>query len=159
MNTCTKCKKEKPRTEFNFKKKSLDLRHHQCKACTRLMVKRHFTENRGYYLRKTKIRNQFLRAELNTYIRDYLQKHPCVDCGESDLAVLEFDHTGKELKLMAVSTMMRLQYPLPKITSEINKCEVRCANCHRRKTAKDFNWLKAKNAPVAQRIEHQTSNL
>ena len=26
------------------------------------------------------------------------------------------------------------------ILKEIEKCEIRCSNCHRKKTAKDFNW-------------------
>ncbi len=26
------------------------------------------------------------------------------------------------------------------IKTEIKKCDVRCANCHRRKTSKDLNW-------------------
>jgi hypothetical protein len=31
---------------------------------------------------------------------------------------------------------------LNQVKNEIEKCDVRCANCHRRKTAKDFNWYK-----------------
>jgi len=28
------------------------------------------------------------------------------------------------------------------ILEEINKCVIRCSNCHRKKTAKDFSWYK-----------------
>lgn len=64
----------------------------------------------------------------------YLLTHPCVDCGEADPIVLEFDHLGK--KTSAIADMMRLHARWDEILVEIAKCEVRCANCHRRRTAR-----------------------
>lgn len=144
MKVCTKCKKEKTINEFNFKIKALGLRQYQCKECTRLFVKNHYNKNRRYYLKKTQERNIELRLKTLNYQRQYLEQNPCVDCGESDVAVLEFDHIGKVSKFKAISSLIRARYSLEKIKKEINKCEVRCANCHRRKTAKDFKWFKSK---------------
>ena len=142
MKRCERCKKGKDLSEFSFKNKAKNIRHSFCKECTRLLIKNHYNNNREYYLIKSQKRNQYLRLMVNTYLRDYLIKHPCVDCGEKDVAVLEFDHIGEVPKFKAVSTMVRFQYPLEKIKGEIDKCEVRCANCHRRKTAKNYKWYK-----------------
>lgn len=57
----------------------------------------------------------------------------CVDCGYCDSPVaLDFDHvTGK--KVANVSSLVRRARA--QVDAEIAKCEVRCANCHRIKTA------------------------
>jgi hypothetical protein len=144
MEECTKCKKLKLPSEFNFKIKKLRLRHKQCRICTRIIIKNHYNNNRKYYLQKALKRNNKIKLEVVNYISQYLLNHPCVDCGETDLRVLEFDHTGKIPKFKAVSSMVQHGFPLDKIKEEIDKCEIRCANCHRRKTAKDFRWLKGK---------------
>ena len=75
------------------------------------------------------------------YVWNYLLKHPCIDCGETDPIVLEFDHTrGK--KVDAVSNIVKRGFALTKIDIEIAKCDVRCANCHRRKTSDQLGWFK-----------------
>jgi hypothetical protein len=74
------------------------------------------------------------------FISEYLKDHPCVDCGEKDIVVLEFDHISN--KIENISQMMCDDWPLIDIKKEITKCEVSCANYHRRKTAKQFNWYK-----------------
>jgi hypothetical protein len=57
----------------------------------------------------------------------------CVDCGEQDHVVLEFDHVhGK--KRNEVSQMSVKAASLNDLIKEVNKCEVRCANCHARAT-------------------------
>lgn len=142
MKKCTRCKIEKPIEEFNFKIKETGLRQLQCKECTRLLIKNHYNTNKEYYLLKARKRNKILRDEINLYIYEYLSKNPCVDCGESDVVVLEFDHIGLVPKLNTVSFLARVHRPINEIQSEIDKCEVRCANCHKRKTAKDFKWFK-----------------
>ena len=75
---------------------------------------------------------------------DYLKKHPCVDCGEKDPVVLEFDHSKD--KLIEVSKLVRNVSSIDKMREEIEKCKIRCANCHRRKTAIQFGWYK--NLPL-----------
>ncbi|MEI6281076.1 MAG: hypothetical protein WCP17_03735 [bacterium] len=148
MRKCSKCSKEKTESEFNFKFKNLGILQYQCKNCTRLSVKNHYNRNRGYYLEKVQKRNILLRQEVINYVREYFLVNPCIDCGESDPVVLEFDHRGEIAKFRAVSSLIRGRFSLEKIKQEIGKCDVRCANCHRRKTAKEFKWLKGKNAKI-----------
>ena len=63
-------------------------------------------------------------------ITDYLKTHPCVDCGNSDIRVLEFDHV-KGQKVGNISHGVHRAWKVEKLIAEINKCEVRCCNCHR----------------------------
>lgn len=66
----------------------------------------------------------------------YLETHPCVDCGENDPVVLEFDHVRGE-KEFNIADVARNAVGREKLQEEIQKCEVRCANCHRRKTKRE----------------------
>ena len=67
--------------------------------------------------------------------RDYMRKvrgeRGCVDCGEKDPIVLDFDHIH-DSKRYTISNMQK--HSLAKVDKEIAKCVVRCANCHRRVT-------------------------
>jgi hypothetical protein len=65
-------------------------------------------------------------------IRELKTKKGCVDCGNKDWRVLEFDHLGD--KESGVSRMIATNLSLGRIMAEIDKCEIRCANCHRIKT-------------------------
>lgn len=69
------------------------------------------------------------------FIIEYLIMHPCVDCGETNPLVLQFDHVNDNKKL-SISTMVSQRYSLKTIAKEIEKCEVRCANCHTIETMK-----------------------
>lgn len=94
-------------------------------------------------------------AQLRQLVLDYLLTHPCVDCGISDPIVLEFDHVrGK--KLFNISDGIKNTKPRKVLFDEIAKCEVRCANCHKRKTAKDYGWFKASSGSSEE--EHPTLN-
>ncbi len=71
----------------------------------------------------------------------YLRQHPCTDCGEKDIIVLDFDHV-RGTKRQGISVMIRVGYKWEDILLEIDKCEVVCANCHRKRTAKRGNHFK-----------------
>jgi Zn finger protein HypA/HybF involved in hydrogenase expression len=72
------------------------------------------------------------RARNQAYVRDLLLESRCADCGLADLMVLEFDHIGA--KNASISELVRGGYSLARLKAEIEQCEVRCANCHRRRT-------------------------
>lgn len=78
------------------------------------------------------------RETKRNWICEYLSSNPCVDCGESDIEVLEFDHRGDDTKISDVVKMMNNGTGLARMIEEVNKCDVRCCNCHRRKTNKRF---------------------
>lgn len=72
------------------------------------------------------------------WVCNYLMSHSCVDCGENDILVLEFDHRGDLPKTKDVSVMINSTYSLKTLMSEVDKCDVRCANCHKRKTIERY---------------------
>lgn len=135
MKKCLNCKEIKPLEEFQKRSSSKDGKTSLCKPCKRQYDNEHYKTHphRSKYIRDNQ-KNRIL--ETNNYIKQYLTEHPCVDCGERDIVVLEFDHIAE--KRENISILKR--YSLAAVKREIAKCEVRCANCHRRKTAKQFNW-------------------
>ena len=74
-------------------------------------------------------------------MNDYKRLHPCVDCGESDIRCLDFDHRDRSQKTNTISMLVLKRWSLARIQAEIDKCDVRCANCHRKKTAANEDWL------------------
>lgn len=102
-------------------------------------MKADYKKRRESYLKKTKLRNQAIEKENQIQLLKYFEAHPCIDCGEKDPVVLEFDHL--EQKDFSISILRRRRNWIS-VLKEINKCVVRCANCHKRKTAKQFGWWK-----------------
>jgi 5-methylcytosine-specific restriction endonuclease McrA len=64
-----------------------------------------------------------------------------VKCGESDPVVLEFDHIkGKEEE---IARLIADGASIQRFEKEMSRCQVLCANCHRRKTSKDRGWFRS----------------
>lgn len=81
---------------------------------------------------RTKRCTRPLRRRNFLYLTEYLRNSPCVDCGGHDPVVLDFDHVGK--KRSGVVQLADRECSLARLAEEIQECEVRCANCHRRRT-------------------------
>lgn len=82
------------------------------------------------------------RLVLQEYTYSYLMNHPCVDCGETNPLFLEFDHLGN--KKYNISEIVWQVLALDTLKAEIAKCRIRCAHCHRIKTARELGyWIYA----------------
>lgn len=75
------------------------------------------------------------------FIKSYLATIPCHDCGESDPNVLDFHHV-KGRKSFNLARGVSAGYALKTLVREIEKCQVLCANCHRRHTGKSQGWAR-----------------
>ena len=142
MKHCTKCDTTKSLEEFGRNANRKDGRQVYCKVCTKVI-------NAEYY-KKSPEQNEKRRAWkvqqvelLQARIKEYLESHPCVDCGEPDWVVLEFDHVIG-IKCYNISDIVRLALPVEILEQEIVKCEVRCANDHRRVTAQRGNHWRSR---------------
>ncbi len=141
MKVCTKCgPPAQPLDNFAIRSHVRGTRQAMCKNCQNEYGRAHYQTYRPAYLRKARLRN-IEQSKINAeFLIDYLTHHPCVDCGESDIVFLEFDHQRN--KVLDVSTLSREGYSLDRVKQEIAKCDVVCANCHRRRTAKQFGWYR-----------------
>lgn len=141
MLKCTRCKAEKPEDDFRWQYKAKGVRQDWCKSCFSLHEKKTWRSNPE--LRKRNHENNKARGRRNLqFVWDYLSQHPCVECGETDPVVLEFDHLDGTVKRGAISDMTRKSFAIETLKEEIGKCVVLCANCHRRRTAKQQDWYK-----------------
>lgn len=134
---CSSCRELKPLDAFNRRSTASDGRRWNCRACNA----RWHADHRAEHNTSIAARNRRLAADVNRKLFEYKLERGCADCGERDPTVLEFDHVDG--KTRAVSTMARHAATWSRILAELERCEVVCANCHRRRTsrrANDIRW-------------------
>jgi hypothetical protein len=105
-----------------------------CRPCHAAYHREHYLANKQRYVDQARKRKQVLRRERTAFLLDFFSTHPCIDCGESDPVVLEFDHLDADGKQFDIGNALSYR-AWRSILQEIAKCEVVCANCHRRRTA------------------------
>lgn len=131
---------EKDLDSFGNNKTKKDGRQTLCRVCVKEI-------NADYYKRTPEknvdrtARNKAMRVASKKFMLEYLKDKCCMDCGESNSIVLEFDHVLGN-KSFNISSAVAKGMAIASIEKEMLKCVIRCANCHRIKTAKDFGWYK-----------------
>ena len=137
---CCRCKVAKPANEFSWRRKAKGQRDTHCRPCRSAYGREHYLANRERYIEQARVQKERLRLERTRYLIEYFKTHPCRDCGEADPVVLEFDHLRD--KLFDIGSGL-IQKRWTAVLSEIEKCEVVCSNCHRRRTARRRGTLRA----------------
>ena len=128
---CPRCGEEKPLSGYSpHRTRGVQT---YCRPCKQSYDRAHHAGRSPEALKRKRSNALVLIAKNITNLHEYLLAHPCVDCGEADPIVLEFDHPPGSVKEFNVADMIYGQ-SWTRILREIAKCEVRCANCHRKIT-------------------------
>ena len=144
IKLCSVCKKIKPMNEFSFNSKVKNKTHSYCKPCFRIYAKKHYENNRERYGFNKRITTEKARERNSIFILEFKLSNPCMGCEEKDPEVLQFDHINREEKFRGVSELKK-GYSIKTLLSEMLKCQILCANCHQKKTNKEFNRKKLVN--------------
>jgi len=135
--TCSQCKIEKPLTKefFNTKDKLGVKFRTDCKECQHEKQSGCYKKKADYYKRVNKEYRAVLKEQNQKLLWDFLLVHPCVKYGETNPIVLELDHLRD--KQYCISEII-FSHTWESVQEEMQKCQVLCSNCHKKKTAKDF---------------------
>lgn len=139
MRACGRCGEIKPDAEFAWRRKARGERQKYCRPCQADYGREHYRTNRAAYIERARTRKQRVNRERMELLFTYFASNPCVDCGEVDPLVLEFDHLRD--KTFTIGTAFR-DRNWADVVAEMAKCEVVCANCHRRRTARRQGFIR-----------------
>lgn len=95
--------------------------------------KKWYEDNKEIQYERVKNRKKFILE----WFREYKKTLSCEKCGESFWACLDFHHRDPSTKEGGIiSLIVRRGWGIDRLMTEIEKCDVLCANCHRK-----FHWL------------------
>ncbi len=139
MKKCNTCGRTLDESRFNRSGSRLQPK---CKECKAAWSREKYQKDKSF----TRLHNETFKERNRALMVGYLLEHPCVDWGEADPVVLEFDHI-RGVKDGDVCVLFGRR-SWENLLIEIAKCEVCCANCHRRRTAKRSGHFRTRLAPL-----------
>jgi hypothetical protein len=125
---CSREKIWKPKSEFHYYDKEQGILAQICRQCQQELRRDGYTDDRDRVLAQNKAWTEKAKETAQEYVYQYLLEHPCVDCGETNVLTLTFDHQRD--KKSDLSIMIARGRSLETIKAEISRCEVVCFNCH-----------------------------
>ena len=135
QKTCGSCGQALPLSSFSFKNRSRGTRQSYCRECANEAWRRWYEKpaNKAHHLRVLNERRK-RRIERNRRLVAELKSVPCRDCGgKFPTEAMDFDHLDDKEALIS-----QLVYTAgtERLLTEVRKCEVVCANCHRIRTTR-----------------------
>lgn len=145
LKNCKYCNKE-----FKGTKKNRLYCSDSCQSKnTKIRKKKEYLENyrdnipeeksKEVLLKEKSIRRKDLKNNIKKYIINFKFKNGCTQCGEKKWFCLDFHH--KEDKIKNVSKMLSQAYSIDTVKKEISKCELLCANCHKKEHLNKGNCI------------------
>lgn len=136
MKTCLRCNRTLEDVAFYRRLNTRCGLSSWCKSCTRQYELARY----GAAYRSGQIRTRAAAARERNRLNlwRYLLEHPCVDCGERDPVVLEFDHVEPR-QGKCVTSLLSSACSWGGILKKIGTCDVVCSACHTRRTLSRAN--------------------
>lgn len=126
---CSMCKSVLPVEHFHLNKAKKDGRAGCCKECQKAVSRKHYEANKQAYFD----RNQQVRRRQKERLLEIKSQSPCRDCGQTfHPFIMEFDHLSADDKTFSIGR--RGSKSNKQIQTEIDKCDLLCANCHKLRT-------------------------
>lgn len=136
---CPGCESTLSLDDFGINNSRYDNKQHACKECMKEKRRAAYRANKQPYFDRAKA----LEAKLIGILREK-KNVPCERCGieyPGEPWLMEFDHRDQKDKLFSVGQMVK-KGNIAKLLAEINKCDILCVVCHRRRTAIQLGWIK-----------------
>jgi len=131
LKQCTQCNQLKSDEHYGNR---LGKKQVACKSCINKKQKIQYANNTKYYLD----RNREQRTNNREWYQEIKNNTPCAKCNVAyPYYMMDYDHIDPSTKIRCIATMMG--FSKKAILEEIVKCELLCANCHRKKTYETEN--------------------
>jgi hypothetical protein len=131
---CPKCDADVPLSQFN--RRANGRWSPYCKPCMSAYCKAHYAKNaQSHNARRIEADRSYQTRNL-ACVRAELSARPCIDCGESDPAVLEFESVDSHRS--QVVHLIGRGAGLDTLKREMTRCVIRCGSCSRRRAARQF---------------------
>ena len=130
MKHCHKCNTNKPKTEFGKNKAKADGLQGECRSCRKIINNAHYANS---LTRRETIRRNQKQAYIDSreFITNYKLENPCIVCQEKEPCTLDFHHLSEKDKSFTIASVIGSK-SIKTLKTEIEKCVVLCANCHRK---------------------------
>lgn len=156
MKICARCEDELDDSAFYRRSSTKCGLSSWCKDCTRTYENERYGEE--YRREQIRLRTQQAVQLKQAKLWQYLLDHPCLDCGERDPLVLEFDHRDPR-QSKCVTSMISNSVSWKRILAEIELCDVVCANCHSRRTAARADSWRSRRAACGRSVYTNAAQL
>ena len=142
MKHCPRCNQDKDLVEFGKNRTRPDGLQVQCRTCIKLIHRDWYERNKERHYGNVQKRRKTLSDQIVRKLLAYLKAHPCVDCGATDPMVLHIEPKQGETGF-SLSTRLTEGAVWTALLPEIERCDVRCANCRRVRIARQLGSRKA----------------
>lgn len=115
-----------------------------------------FLKTLGYEDARRKVSKRALAMENYITLIHYCEnKGGCSECKENDFRFLEFNHIDPSLKSNTISRLVF--YSRKSMLKELEKCEILCIKCHRKRTQEDLYHYRLFNREFC--VRHNIKNI
>lgn len=135
---CARCTRTLELDRFTKSVSRYDGLQPYCQECMKAYRIEYYNRNKPSHIE----RNKKSEARLREYVLE-IKRGNCLDCSVSfpeEPWLMEFDHRDPYEKSGSIGKFIK-NGSMRLLQEELDKCDLVCVICHRRRTARAFGWI------------------